>query len=264
MRRLLETILLLDADPDLAADLEPGDLENARARSHARVLDIAGPRWDPASVRQLARPDWLGLFVVDGLMIRSVSVGSRTACELFGPGDLTRPWDGDHDYEPVPIDVSWRVPRSVRLAVLDSDFTRRMCAWPLIIGRIVARFAARARSLALAQAASHLTRVDGRLLILFWVLSERWGTVGINGIRIRLPLTHDIIAMLVGVRRPTVTQGLGRLARAGLLVRERSDRWLLTPDAIASLNEPEQLVLLQDPIGGHPSVGVPVRGDDGR
>ena len=256
MSRLIETILLLDADPDLAAGLNPSDSAIARARSHATVVDFAGPRWNPAAFHETAGPDWLGLFVVEGLVIRSVSVGSRTACELFGPGDLTRPWGGDHDYEPLPVDVSWRIPSGVRFAVLDSDFARRMCAWPLIIGRIIARFASRSRSLALGHAASHLTRVDGRLLILFWVLSERWGTVGIEGIRVTLPLTHDTIAMLVGVRRPTVTQGLGRLARAGLLHRTGSDRWLLTPDAVASLKDPERLAILHDTVDERASIAV--------
>jgi hypothetical protein len=249
MTHPLDTILLLDEDPELAAGLEAVEAEMARVRSRAVVVDILGPRWDPSRIRRLAQPDWIGLFVVEGLMIRSVSVASRTSCELFGPGDLARPWDGDHDYHPLPIEVSWRVPRGVRLAVLDTEFARRMCRWPLIIGRIVARFAARARSLALIRAASHLTRADGRLLILFWVLSERWGTVGLEGVRVRLPLTHDVIAMLIGVRRPTVTQGLGRLARAGLLVREGSDRWLLTHDAIDSLQAPERLASFQDPVG---------------
>ena len=114
MSRSIETILLLDADPDLAEGLSPGDSKAARARSHAAVVDVVGPHWDPTPFRKLARPDWLGLFVVEGAVIRSVSVGSRTACELFGPGDLTRPWGGDHDYDPLPIDVSWRVPRGVR------------------------------------------------------------------------------------------------------------------------------------------------------
>jgi CRP/FNR family transcriptional regulator, cyclic AMP receptor protein len=261
MTHPLDTILLLDEDPELAAGLEAVEVEMARARSRAVVVDILGPRWDPTRIRRLAQPDWIGLFVVEGLMIRSVSVASRTSCELFGPGDLLRPWDGDHDYDPLPIAVSWRVPQAVRLAVLDSEFAQRMCRWPLVIGRIAARFAARARSLALVRAASHLTRADGRLLILFWVLCERWGTVGLNGVRVRLPLTHEVIAMLIGVRRPTVTQGLGRLARAGLLVREGSDRWLLTHAALDCLKEPERIASFQEPVGAGDGLLVEAPGE---
>ncbi|MBV9467446.1 MAG: Crp/Fnr family transcriptional regulator, partial [Solirubrobacterales bacterium] len=94
---------------------------------------------------------------------------------------------------------------------------------------------------ALTQAVTHLPRVTSRLLIFFWLLAERWGRVGPDGIQVRLPLTHEVLAMLVGAHRPTVTVALQRLARAELLLRERPDRWLLTRSAIDSLAEPESI-----------------------
>ena len=47
--------------------------------------------------------------------------------------------------------------------------------------------------------------------------------------------------MLIRAQRPTVTVALQRLARAGSLMREQSDRWLLTNRAIESLSHPESL-----------------------
>jgi Mn-dependent DtxR family transcriptional regulator len=50
--------------------------------------------------------------------------------------------------------------------------------------------------------------------------------------------------MLIGAQRPTVTIALQRLARAGLLTRERTDRWLLTNAAMERLKHPERLALI--------------------
>jgi DNA-binding transcriptional ArsR family regulator len=121
----------------------------------------------------------------------------------------------------------------------------------------VSRVAQRARYLALTQAVTHLPRVYARLLILFWLLAERWGTVGPEGVRVVLPLTHQVLAMLVGANRPTVTLALKRLASAGLLSRERTDRWLLTRRAIDSLANPESVALIEEAsVRGEDSFGL--------
>jgi CRP-like cAMP-binding protein len=102
----------------------------------------------------------------------------------------------------------------------------------------------RARYLSLTEAVMHLPRAHPRLLILFLLLAERWGKVGPDGVRVSLPLTHEVLGMLIGAQRPTVTIALQRLARAGLLTRERTDCWLLTNAAIERLRHPERLALL--------------------
>ncbi len=242
-----QRIGVLDADPELAEGLAEADLEEARRRAVAAVLELDPPDWNPDDVRAVAGDGWLGLLVLDGLMIRRVQVGKRTACELFGPGDLIRPWDTDGEYDPLPITVDWLILTRSRLALLDTAFSLRIAPWPVITSRLIARVAQRARYLALSGAVTHLRRVHSRLLIFFWLLAERWGRVGPDGVHVSLPLTHDILAMLVGARRPTVTVGLQRLARSGLLVRERRDRWLLTQHAIDALAQPESLALIQEP-----------------
>jgi DNA-binding IclR family transcriptional regulator len=63
---------------------------------------------------------------------------------------------------------------------------------------------------------------------------------------VTLPLTHEVLAMLIGAHRPTVTIALQRLTRAGFLIRERSDRWLLTNKAIETLEHPESMALVVD------------------
>ncbi|MGH2858524.1 MAG: helix-turn-helix domain-containing protein [Solirubrobacteraceae bacterium] len=236
-------VVLLDEDPDLGIGLDDGQLPEARARALATVLELEPPSWDTSAIREQADSGWLGLFVLSGLLIRRVNVGRRSACELFGPGDLIRPWDTDGEYAPLPISVEWLVLRRSRLALLDSGFMLRTARWPTINSRIVGRVSTRARYLALIQAVTHLPRAFARLLILFWLLAERWGRVGPDGVHVTLPLTHEVLAMLVGAHRPTVTIALQRLARSGLLIRERSDRWLLTNSAIESLADPDTLGL---------------------
>lgn len=239
-------VVLLDEDRDLATGLDPEELAEARARALATVLELEPPSWDTSSLRRQADPGWLGLFVLNGLLIRRVNVGRRSACELFGPGDLIRPWDTDGEYDPLPISVEWLVVKRSRLALLDSGFMLRTARWPTINGRIVGRISTRARYLALIQAVTHLPRAFARLLILFWLLAERWGRVGPDGVHVTLPLTHEILAMLIGAHRPTVTIALQRLSRCELLIREATDRWLLTNAAIESLAKPDALGIEDD------------------
>lgn len=225
-------VALLDEDPDLAAGLPVEQFEAARRRAVAPVIEIEGRTWDVGPLTSGADASWLGLFVLSGLLLRRVTVGRRSACELFGHGDVIRPWDTDGGYEPVAIEVDWPVLLPTRVAVLDGAFQLRIARWPALTSQIVARVAQRARYLAIGQAITHLPRAHERLLILFRLLAERWGRVSPAGITVRLPVTHEVLAMLVGAQRPTVTLALQRLTRAGLLIREESDTWLLTNAAI--------------------------------
>jgi CRP/FNR family cyclic AMP-dependent transcriptional regulator len=244
--RVRQSVALLEADPDLGAGLAEPEFDLARRRAVAAVMAVETSGWDPTKISEVGKEGWLGLFVIDGLIIRRVNLGNRAACELFGPGDLIRPWDTDGEYAPLPISVEWHVLKPTRCAVLDTAFALRIAQWPIITSRIVGRVAQRARYLALTQAVTHLPRVYARLLILFWLLAERWGRVSPEGVAITLPLTHEVLGMLVGAHRPPVTIALQRLSRAGLLRRERTDRWVLTNVAIERLRQPESIVLIYE------------------
>jgi CRP/FNR family transcriptional regulator, cyclic AMP receptor protein len=237
-------ISLLDVDADLGTGIDAEHFDEARRRAAARVLELEGARWDPSQIARGVGEDWFGLFVIDGLLMRRVTVAGRTACEILGAGDLFRPWDEDGDYEPLVIEVDWMVLKPTRLAMLDRSFAVRVARWPGIAAKLLQRAAGRARNLALIQAVTHLPRTHARLLLLFWLLAERWGKVGPEGVLIQLPLTHQVLAMLVGSHRPTVTIALQKLAREGLLIRQSSSRWLLTNLAVERLHEPGSLSLI--------------------
>jgi hypothetical protein len=73
-------------------------------------------------------------------------------------------------------------------------------------------------------------RVDVRLLAFLWHLAERWGIVMPDAMRIDVPLTHSVLARMVGARRPTVTTALQRLMQLGYLRRDGS-AFILLGDA---------------------------------
>jgi CRP/FNR family transcriptional regulator, cyclic AMP receptor protein len=142
--------------------------------------------------------------------------------------------DGEFDL-PVPAEVHWTVLAQTEVAILDAAFVRRAGRWPDILARLTGRVVRRARALALNEAITNLKHVETRLLVLFWHLAERWGRVGPDGISISMPLTHEMLAKLVGATRPSVTTGLGRLAARGLLVRQSDGVWQLRHDSSEAL-----------------------------
>jgi CRP-like cAMP-binding protein len=224
-------VSLLRVDPELGEELVGNELATAEEELLVRVETLEWERregrWGPADAS-----GFFGLIVVGGLLLREVDLGRGHSAELLGAGDLLRPWDVDGTavMPQGEAAVGWTVLRPVEVAVLDRPFLERACGWPPVLSRLSTRAVLRAKSVLLDQAISHLKRVESRLLLLFWHLAERWGRRGLDAITLDLPLTHEVLARLVGSTRPSVTTALGRLARRGLL--ERADgRWRLSPDA---------------------------------
>jgi hypothetical protein len=228
-------IAVLDADPDLADALTPEVRSVARRHAVARVETIEPGLWDPEAAYGGAPPT-VGLLMVDGLITRDIGFAGRTTTELLGAGDLLRPWDQDATFEPLPVQICWHVLQRSRVAVLDRHFAAVIGRWPGLVDAIVGRAVKRSRSLAFQLAISQVTRVDGRLLVLFWQLADRWGRVTPHGVLVPLDLTHETLGKLVGARRPSVTTALGQLGAHRLLERSH-DGWLLHGDAEAILAE---------------------------
>ena len=64
------------------------------------------------------------------------------------------------------------------------------------------------------------------MTLLLWHLASRWGRVEPGGIRLPLPLTHQLLGRLIGAERPSVSHALARLSRAGA-VTGHGDEWHL-------------------------------------
>jgi CRP/FNR family transcriptional regulator, cyclic AMP receptor protein len=234
-------VRLLDVDPDLAIDLDPQALDVAASELvvPAATLDWSHRRgrWARDGPR-----GHLGLLLLDGLLVREVRLLGTFSAEILGEGDLLRPWDVDGEFElAVPAEVHWTVLAPVEVAVLTAEFLRRATRWPDVVARLTGRGVGRAKALAVSEAISNLKHVETRLLVQFWHLAERWGRVGPDTISISLPVTHEMLAKLVGATRPSVTTGLGRLAARGLLKRQPDGVWQLRQDsrnALATLPVP--------------------------
>jgi CRP/FNR family transcriptional regulator, cyclic AMP receptor protein len=75
----------------------------------------------------------------------------------------------------------------------------------------------------------HVDRVRLKLL----QLAEEFGRVSPEGIRLEVPLTHDLLAEMVGSARETVTRCLDELQRSGFVVRDgHSYRLLISPNEL--------------------------------
>lgn len=224
-------VRVLAVDPELGADLDPDSLEAATSQLIAPVAPIGWARrrgrWGPA--RPLGH---VGLLLVEGMMLREVRLFDTSSAETLGEGDVIQPWHAEGDYElPVPVEVCWAVLAPCEVAILNPQFLRRAAHWPEVLGRLAERLAGRARALALHDAVTNLKHVETRLLVQFWHLAERWGRVGPESIAVHVPLTHEMLAKLIGATRPTVTTGLGRLAARGLLVRGADGVWRLSHES---------------------------------
>jgi hypothetical protein len=174
---------------------------------------------------------------------RQVTVGSYTCAELLGPGDVLQPWLRIGPDESVASEVDWEIVEPAKLAVLGREFVLRIAPWPEITAAVSRRLMQRAHWLAFHLAVCGLRRVDDRLLMVLWHFADRWGTVTPKGVRINVRLTHEVLAAVIGARRPSVTTALKRLVEGGRLQAQPASRWLLLGDP------PPELRAVHDPSG---------------
>ena len=228
------TCQVLLEDPDLGGDLDGSRLEQASRECVARVIELAAGPWSPTEVEGMRLG--IGLLVIEGMLVRHVGVAGRSGAELLGEGDLMRPWQGDDGHPTLPRAGRWRVLRDCRLAVLDGDFTHRVCRYPEIIAALFMRGLRRSRHIAVNMAIVQQPRIDIRLHMLFWELADRWGRVRQDGVHVPIQVTHATLADLVAARRPTVTKALGELAERSAVLWTGED-WLLPADPPSELEE---------------------------
>jgi CRP/FNR family cyclic AMP-dependent transcriptional regulator len=221
---------LLDVRPDLGQGLDARDLAAARLQVVARTVDLRPGRWMPPTLPS-GRGDHLALLVVDGILGRTVTLAGRTAIELVGDEDLLRPWDDHAEATSVSAHVTWTVLRAARLAVLDESFAARIAPWPSISAALLAQTVWRSRWLARHLAILDQPRLDVRLVLLFWELADRWGTVAPDGVSVPVPLTHQTLGRIIRAQRPSVTAALRQLRDRGFLSREPDGTWVIHGDA---------------------------------
>ncbi len=229
---------LLDLEPDLADELPPDVQRVARGAATALTFETEAGR--------LALGEWFerarhgaGLLVLDGVLALHVTVGDRTSVELVGAGDLIQPLWEEAD-RLLSCQTSWRALVPMRIAVLDDGFTRRVRFWPTISHALLRRAGRRVINLNVQRAIAAQPRLEVRLALLLWHLAGRWGKVEPRGIRLPVPLTHQLLGHLVGAERPSISHALARLGQNGL-VTGHGDEWHLhssLEDELPAMIEP--------------------------
>src|SRR3954447_25611564 len=131
-----ETVDVVEALPDLHAAVPRERLSAARRTLRARALTVRRGRWNAREDAEHLVPGGCGFLVIEGALIRCVTVAHRTSGELLGPGDLIRP--GRDLYEDVQFTSYYRAISEARLAILDARFTRTAALIPEIVPAFLA------------------------------------------------------------------------------------------------------------------------------
>ena len=168
------------------------------------------------------------LLVVDAgslALVRTAETSARRiVLALAGPGDLLLPPGSDDRLTAIA---------DSRLTAVTGAAYRALLANPDAAAAIADSLAdavcERERSLGTFGRFPHVERVRGKLL----QLARSHGKVSDRGVLIRLPLTHDLLAEMVGSARETVTWAMRELDEEGFVSREgRLYRLHVPPDEI--------------------------------
>jgi CRP/FNR family transcriptional regulator, cyclic AMP receptor protein len=228
-------VRILAEDRDLTDGLTGRRLEAAVEECVAATCECRTGPWKPPETVGDMRFG-IGLLILDGLVVRSVGVAGRYGAELLGDGDLLNPYHREDMGTSLPVTGKWRVLRTSRFGILDSDFVIRASRYPEVVSALLLRALRRSRHIAANMAIIQQPRIDLRLNMLFWEFADRWGTVRQDGVHVPLHLTHAMLAELVAARRPTVTKALGELGQRSAVIWTGSD-WLLPGEPPTELED---------------------------
>jgi CRP-like cAMP-binding protein len=226
------TVRLLDALPGLAEHLTIEEAEVARRALVAPVHTVPRGPWDRSMFAHHPHHPF-GAVVVSGLLARHVDIGGYPGLELHGPGDIVA--GRELRRSTLPCGEAWQATTRSEIALLDDRFLVATRRWPRLVTALALHMQEQHDRLLLQLVVAEQPRVEDRLLLLFWQLSDRFGKVTPEGIVIRLALTHEALGRLIGARRPTVTLALRNLADRGALERRPDRSWLVRewPDDVA-------------------------------
>jgi CRP/FNR family transcriptional regulator, cyclic AMP receptor protein len=226
-------IRILECDPELGLRVPAGQITKARDLLVAPPLSLDIGMWEPPS-----EPGGLGFLMVDGVLARDVVLAGKTCTELLGPGDVLHPSPFPAPDSLVRYRVLWHVLEPARFAVLSDEVNHTLAEFPQVLVVLVERSLGRAHRVAMHAALLELSPVETRLLVLFWLLAERWGRVTPHGVTVGLRLSHKMLGQLVGCQRASVTTALHHIEESGLIARRANRTWLLRgapPDELVQL-----------------------------
>ena len=239
--RTHEGVRLLKVAPELAEDLSPGELAEAERYAILPAVRLDDGPWSPARLDEAAaasgaRGRVRGFLIIDGCVTMSVRLAERECVRLLTAGELVL-LDGLAE-DSLPVSWGWSALGGAGLAILDERLMVIGRHWPGLLAALLRRAAQQTRQTLLQQAISQLPRVEDRLLALFWVVADHNGVVRGDGILVQLSITHELLAQMVGARRPTVSLGLRHLEDTGLL-RAVPGGWLINRESLDRFPDPD-------------------------
>ncbi len=217
----MERISLLEVEPELGSALGQEQRDAAEIGLQAPIVALSPGNWDPPTE---AESEGFGYLVVEGMLLRRVSIQGGRSVEMLAAGDCLLPW---REESASFSRAEWQVIDRVRLAVLDLRPGSVISRWPAIAATIAGRAIDRSRWLALQSAIMSIVGIEDRIHALLWGLAERWGEVVPGGTRLEMDVPQVVLAEMVGARRPTVSLALGNLRDRGLVETDGSGSWLL-------------------------------------
>ena len=122
-----------------------------------------------------------------------------------------------------------------RLTALSAVATGELMALPgaahTLIEQLTASLGEKQENLSNFASARHIVRVRRKLL----QLARSYGRVARDGVRIDFPISHSLLAEMIGSSRETVTRALDELQRTGFVARSgHSYRLLVSPESIVA------------------------------
>ena len=220
VRRRPTLVRLFEVEPELLDGIPQRQLEVITERVVVTCHSWSAGGVSPGST---AAKDASLCILLSGLLTRRVESCGRRSVELLGGGDVFSPREDANADGASP--AQWYVHGHAELAVLDAQWVEAMARWPQVTGSLLDRMALRSARLIEQLAISQMRELDRRVLCLLWLLAQRWGTVGVSGVSLSLPVDHEMLAALVSAQRPSVTTSLRRLREQGLIARVGRGQW---------------------------------------
>ena len=230
-------VRLLHALPDWQRAVPAEELSLASRALVARKVTVCDGVFDPMTAAAPPAGARLAI-VIGGVLFRNTSLHGRVVTEVVGEGDVI---DVVDEIEPsmLAATTEYVVHRPATIALLGDRFRAATRRWPVFSDLVGEQLARQRRRTSAHLAILQLPRVEDRIAAMFTLVADRWGRVGGDGVRLDLPLTHEVIGHIVGARRPTVTLALAALAASGEVVRRADGSWLLHRAVPAAASAPE-------------------------
>jgi CRP/FNR family cyclic AMP-dependent transcriptional regulator len=210
---------LLDLDPELGGGLSDAQRSEAGRELVVRTATLEPGGWSG----ELSEREGFGFLVIEGALARRVTADRGRSLEVLMKGDLVRPWQEDISRAG---SVFFALIES-RVAILDRSVVDAITRWPPLFDALLERALRRVGRLGTQAAVDSRVGIEWRVLLTLAHLAERCGIRGAEGVVVPLPLSHQMLADLVGARRPTVSSALSRLAAEGTLRRTEERGWLI-------------------------------------